>query len=93
MALFHYLEDVRDRRSFVEFVRALAAEREKAEEMERADPVRYQLGGALDWQNGNISGFLWAALAEVENDPEDGLEPEPSWKLFAEFLYMEKIYE
>ncbi|MDB5306494.1 MAG: putative integron cassette protein [Gemmataceae bacterium] len=83
------LDGVHDRASFVAFVDALAAEREKAEELERAEPVRYQLGGALGWQNGTISTFLQAALACFERNPGET----PSWRFFAEFLYFGKIYE
>jgi hypothetical protein len=86
------LDRVTDRDSFIAFVEALAAEREKAEAMERAEPVGYQLGGALGWQNGDISGFLSAALACFDH-PDHRTSEEPSWRLFAEFLYFGKIYE
>lgn len=86
------LDRVHDRESFIAFVEALAAERERAEAMERADPVRYQLGGALGWQNGIISGFLSAARIYFDH-PDDRTPEEPSWRLFAEFLYFGKIYE
>src|SRR5438046_1416375 len=77
------LDSVHDRDSFIAFVEALAAERERAEEMERADPVRFQLGGALNWQNGDISGYLEAAIELFKLKPEDP----PSLQLFAKFLY------
>jgi hypothetical protein len=60
--VFQLLEQVRDRESFLAFARALAAERERAEQLERAEPDRYQLGGALDWQNGSIASFIQAGL-------------------------------
>ena len=56
------LDKVQDRDSFIVFVRSLADERQQAEEMESNEPVRCQLGGALGWQNGEISSFLYAAL-------------------------------
>lgn len=87
------LDAVVDRESFVAFVRALATEREEAERMERAEPVRYQLGGAINWQNGDISSFLWASLEYFEPGPFHQPEDSPSWKMFAEFLYFGKIYE
>jgi hypothetical protein len=86
------LDDVKDWPSFAEFVRALAAERHQAEQMERNDPVRYQLGGALDWQNSSISQYLECALSCIE-DNDVGESETPSWKLMAEFLYAGKIYE
>jgi hypothetical protein len=56
------LDKVIDRDSFQAFVLALAAERREAARMEREEPVRYSLGGALRWQNGDIASFLEAAL-------------------------------
>ena len=87
------LDAVVDRETFLAFVRALAAEREEAERMEGDDPVRYQLGGARNWQNGDISTFLWAALEYFEPGPFHQPEDSPSWRMFAEFLYFGKIYE
>jgi len=87
------LSKIVDRKSFVEFVTALAEERAEAEVMEREEPKRYQLGGAHNWQNGSISSFLYAALASF--DSYRGLEDEnvPNWQTFAKFLYSGKIYE
>ena len=87
------LDRVVDRKSFVEFVTALAEERDEAERMERAEPVRYQLGGAHGWQNGSISSFLYAALEYFESKPFHQPEAEPSWKILTDFLYYGKIYE
>lgn len=94
MEAFEYLEKVNDKETFIDFVRSLAEEREKAEQMERESAVRYQLGGALDWQNGNISTFLYAGLECFEERPlRPSTSDEPTWKSFAEFLYYGKIYE
>ena len=87
------LHKVEDRDSFITFVRALAAERERAEEMEREDSTRYRLGGALDWQNRDISSFLYAALDYFESKPLHHPEDSPSWRMFAELLYFGKIIE
>lgn len=87
------LETVADRDSFIAFVQSLADERERAEQMERDEPVRYQLGGALDWQNGDISSFLYAALAYFEPGVYHQPEEVPSWRMLAELLYFGKIYE
>ncbi len=92
--VFECLENVRDKETFILFVKALANEREIAERMEKENPVRYQLGGALDWQNGDIPSFLWAGLECFEERPlRSATSDEPSWKGFAEFLYFGKIYE
>jgi hypothetical protein len=89
------LDGVVDQDTFIEFVDALADEREKAEQMEREDPVGYQyrLGGALNWQNGDISSFLNAAIRYFEEGKFHQPEEVPSWKMFAEFLYFGKIIE
>ncbi len=86
------LDEVIDRDSFLAFVRELAAERWEAERMEREDEG-YQFGGALGWQNGDISAFLEAALHYFEPGPFHQPEDQPSWRMFAEFLYFGKIYE
>lgn len=87
------LEGVVDRESFIDFVRAFADERAAAERMEREEPVKYQLGGALNWQNGDISAFLYAALNYFERSPVHRPEEIPSWKMLAEFLHFGKIIE
>jgi hypothetical protein len=88
------LDDVTDWQSFAAFVRALAAEREQAEQLEKEKPVYYQLGGALNWQNGQISDFLECALACVEgNEHRKPVPAAPSWRFLADFLYGGKIYE
>ena len=84
------LDLVKDRASFLAFAKALAAEREKSERMEADNPVRFQLGGALNWQNSSISTFLSSAIAGLEGN---AAEEEATWQQFAEFLYLGKIYE
>ena len=87
------LPKVIDRDSFIAFVTALAAEREDAERLERDEPVRYQLGGAHNWQNGTISAFLYSGLAYFSSSPLRKPEDTPSWKMLADILYFGKIYE
>ncbi len=93
LSLEELLDRVDDRDTFISFVEAMAAEREEAERMERTERDRYQFGGALDWQNSDISAFLLAALAYFEPSASRQPESTPSWKMFAEFLYFGKIYE
>jgi len=93
MSLEELLDEVVDRDTFLAFVEALRAEREEAERMELAEPDRYRLGGAMNWQNGDISTFLDAALNYFEPSPGHQPEDSPSWRMFAEFLYFGKIYE
>ena len=87
------LDQVRDRESFIAFVEALAAEREDAQRIERENPQRYMVDGAHDWKNAEIGEFLYAALDYFDDKPFHQPEREPSWKMFAEFLYFGKIIE
>jgi hypothetical protein len=76
------------------FVEALAEDRREAEELEHADPAKYSMGGANDWQNGTISSFLECALAGAEAQEDWGVNASgPSWRDLAVFLYLGKIYE
>lgn len=61
--------------------------------MELNEPVRYQLGGANDWQNASISSYLYASLEYFSPGPFHKPETTPSWRMLAEFLYFGKIYE
>ena len=85
------LDRVVNQDTFIEFVRALADEREMAEKMKGQNPVRFQLGGAMNRQTGGISSFLYAALHYFTEKPFHQPEKMPSWKMFAEFLYFGKI--
>lgn len=88
------LPDVCDRESFIAFVRALADERERAQEIEREHRDRYVVDGALGWMNGDIPQFLWAALDYFDDGPlKEPVPDQPSWKMFAEMLWCGKIIE
>lgn len=87
------LDRVCDKDSFIAFVQTLADEREEAERIERENPKAYIVDGAHNWKNADITSFLYAALAYFEERPFHKAEQEPSWKMFAEFLYVGKIYE
>jgi hypothetical protein len=87
------LDRVVDRDSFIEFARALAEERQEAEQDEQRNRVRFQLGGAREWQNGNVASFIYGALDYFSEKPLHTPEKEPSWKMFADFFYHGKIIE
>lgn len=87
------LDKVDDQASFIRFVEALAAERERAAAEEQSYPQRYIVDGAFNWKNGDISSFLYATLEYFESRPFHKPENEPSWRMFADFLYFGKIYE
>jgi hypothetical protein len=90
MSLIDYLENVKDKETFVEFLNALIEDRSKAEEIEQENVQNYKSGGAaLGWHNTNIESFLQSALVWLVDSDKN----EASWKLMAEFLYSGKIYE
>lgn len=72
------LDDVTDWQSFAAFVRALAAEREQAEQLEKERPAYYKLGGALDWQTVKSAIFLnapWPALRAMRIENQSLMRP------------------
>lgn len=87
------LEVVHDRESFIAFVQALAEQRRRAEKMEQENVDPHRLHGELGWENGDIASFLEAALYYFKPRPLDPPAAEPSWRMFAEFLYFGKIIE
>jgi len=86
------LDEVHDRESFLDFVRALAQERREKSANERSYPYGGQPGG---WESSTIEDYLSAAVAWAEDSSGQpaGLPREPSWRGFATFLYCGKIYE
>ena len=86
------LDNVVDRESFLEFVRALVADRVEKAKNEGKYPYGGQEGG---WEHSTIGGYLEAALAWAVDSRHlpTGLASTPSWQMFATFLYMGKIYE
>jgi hypothetical protein len=88
------LDSVSDRSTFIEFVSSLASERERAAQIEKDNPNRYILDGAINWKNGDIHNFLFAALEYFDDSPlREPIPKEPTWKMFADFLYCGKIME
>ncbi|HEX7801751.1 MAG TPA: hypothetical protein VF471_03205 [Pseudoxanthomonas sp.] len=84
---------VHDRESFVQFVEALIAERAEADALESKFPEEYRLGGAAGWQNSSIASFLECALSGAIGQEKWGSKRGPSWRDFAVFLYLGKVYE
>jgi hypothetical protein len=89
-SLEQLLDEVDSRETFILFVQALANEREAAEKLERENPQRYGIDGALDWKNADIASFLHAGLTSLDSWRD---EDPPTWRTFAEFLYHGKIIE
>ena len=88
------LDGVCDRESFIAFVQALADERELAQEIERDNPDRYIVDGALGWMSSDIPQFLGAAVDYFAEGPlKEPIPDQPTWKMFAEILWCGKIIE
>jgi len=95
MELHELADAVHDSRSFLEFVRALVADRQDEVAKECVSPSSPYGPGANGWENGTIEAFLesasaWAAATNFGE--EQGLSGNP-WRQFAAFLYCGKIYE
>ena len=96
--LIELLENVRDEQTFLEFVRALLADRVDEVEKERLSPSPEYESGANGWENGTIEMFLQAAIAWADGShfgrrQIDGKFIDNPWNQFAHFLYAGKIYE
>jgi len=95
MKLDDYLENVKDQESFLEFVKALQADKEDEDLKEDKKPSNPYSHGHNGWENNTISGFLESAVAWAEaTNFGEKLKPESNiWKKLALFLYGGKIYE
>jgi len=92
--LIDYLNDVKDKETFIEFVNALIRDREEAVEREKQAPENHRGFGAFGWQNETIEDYLGMCLACADNNGDEPvLTKEPTWYSFADFLYGGKIYE
>lgn len=81
MQLYQQLETVTDEATFLEFVRALTADRQ---------------ANALSWESNSIQEFLEASSSWAKDSKfgaSQGLSAASPWKKFAVFLYNGKIYE
>ena len=87
------LDKVCDRDSFIEFVAALALERENAARIERQNPRVHAVDGAHGWKNADIASYLGACLDYFEDQPLHKPDAVPNWRMFAKFLYFGKIIE
>jgi hypothetical protein len=87
------IDEVRDFRSFLDFVHALADERRAADEEASRDPMVAAYGAPRGWQNADIASFLEAAAACAHAHGGEGPGPPASWRAFAEFLHGGKVYE
>ena len=94
--LLQKLEAVTDEASLVEFISALAADREDEVAKEKLHPSSPCGRGVNGWENITIESFLEAASAWAE-DSRNGLSAFPKeqnpWRRCAAILYAGKTYE
>ena len=96
MELHEQADAVFDRRTLLEFVRALIADREDEVAKEASTPSSPYAAGANGWENSTIEGFLDAAsrwAGSTNFGETQGLSGANPWRQFAAFLYCGKIYE
>jgi len=87
-------DDVTDYESFLRFVDWLAADRADEVEKERVNPSSPWGQGHNGWENGTIEAYLDAAARGAQGHlAKTGSVPEATWREFARFLYLGKIYE
>ena len=95
MTLDDLLEEVVDQDSFLEFARALLADKEDETKKEKLNPSNPYSHGQNGWENSSIEGFLESAVAWAEdsNFGEKFQTQDNPWRKFALFLNGGKIYE
>jgi hypothetical protein len=94
MDLDEQSEKVSDLNSFLNFVKALVADREDEIEKEKPTPAETYRAGLNGWENTTVERFQEAAVAWAEDSHSHReLPEEPSWKSFARFLHAGKSYE
>lgn len=92
------LESVSDEESFLDFLFALAADREDSTAKEAVQPSSPYGPDANGWENTTIDRFLFAAVqwarASAKGLPLTGYQPPSNlWRRCAEILYLGKSYE
>lgn len=94
--LLHKLDAVHDEQTFIEFMSALAADREDEVAKEKINPSSPYGQGANGWENRTIETFLERAASWADGST-NGLplyvKPQNPWKRCADILYAGKIYE
>jgi hypothetical protein len=83
---------VDSKETFLEFVAALRADLEASRIEENPQPSSPYSAAAGGWENSDLGRFLAAMHAWTE-DMGDRIEPQPSWRMFADMLMAAKIYE
>ncbi len=90
------LAQVKDEKTFIKFVQALAADFEEERELESSKPSSPYSSGALGWENGSIDTMLGAAAAwgySTAMNPANKTSEQNPWYRCAHILYAGKFYE
>lgn len=94
--LWELVERVDDEQSFIDFVAALAADRDDDKRKEQESPSSPYGPSPNGWKNGSIEAFLGAAAAWGESSI-NGLPLLPKstnpWRRAADILHAGKFYE
>lgn len=95
MSLEDYLDNVVDEKSFIEFAKALQADKEEENRIEKEEPSPPYSQGHNGWENGSIEAFLESSIAwsEDTNFGEMFSKDLNPWRKFANFLLAGKFYE
>ena len=101
MNLVEMYEAVVDEATFIQFVKALAADRRNAEEMEKAKPSSPYGPDAGGWENVTIADYLEAGLAWAEGShfgrrmtfKELELKDASPWQRMAAFMMAARVFE
>jgi hypothetical protein len=86
-------DEVCDEKSFLEFAKALEADRRRAVKAERLNPSNPYGPDAGGWENVSIENFLNAGISWAEDSEFRHIPASNPWKRFAIFLYAGKFYE
>ncbi len=91
MSLDDLLDKVVSKETFIEFVKALKADKIDEEEKHKKNPPSLYSSGANGWENNTIPHFLDSIVAFGEDSHH--ITKKPSWKNFALLVYAGKFYE
>jgi hypothetical protein len=92
MELEQLVNQVNSKETFLEFVRALAADWDEEQQLEKKSSSNPFGRGAKGWENGSIGSFLDAMQAWMV-DSREKVSTTPDWKTFARILLAGKFYE
>jgi len=96
MEVHELLDKVNDKKSFMEFAKALHQDSKEDNEKEAKSPSESYGPSANGWENGSIEEFLESAVAWTEstqdNDKFKEFHDNP-WRFLGEFLHAGKVYE